>query len=173
MKLSIFPFLACLVLSCSTPKYILKTTSDLASMDLENSGINYIPIKIEDLFKSRILDSTYYLISLKKYGALSKYIKTLEANNSSDRALSQTLLLISKKKYSQAAISLKEVEDKNYPLLKELLSTDMDYELSRTTGNQDYKSLLTRYQNVIDHFPDDIPLKKIVAIRLRYLRYNY
>ena len=61
---------------CITPKYVTKKESEIIKSDLSNSLINYIPLPDNDLAHSKILDSTYYLITNKKYSKLNKYINT-------------------------------------------------------------------------------------------------
>lgn len=159
---------------CTTPKYITKKQSEIVKLDLDNSITNYIPLADNDLKKSKILDSSYCLMANKKYSKLNKYINSLETsgNKSSDLYLSKTLLLIAKKDYINAANSLHLINNSDYILVRQLLSTDLSYEISKANKTVDYNALLKSYQDLIDSFPDDRPLKKIVAIRLRYLRYN-
>jgi hypothetical protein len=160
---------------CTSPKYITKKQSEIIKLDLDNSVTNYIPISDNDLKESKILDSSYCLIESKRYSKLDRYIDFLEASgiSSSDMYLSKTLLLITKKDYANAAKSIEKINDSDYLLLKRLLSIDLNYEITKTNGGFDYNSFLKCYQDIIDSFPDDSSLNKIVAIRLRYLRYNY
>jgi hypothetical protein len=161
--------------SCTPPKYITKRQSEIVNLDLDNSITNYIPIADEDLNKSKILDSSYNLIIFKKYSELKSYLNSLEASgvSSSDFYLVKTLLLITQKEYSDAITSLRKINDSDYTLLKRLLSNDLIYEITRIKGQSNYDSFLKNYQDLIDSYPDNNSLKKIVAIRLRYLRYNY
>jgi hypothetical protein len=160
---------------CTPPKYVTQRQSEIVKLDLDNSITNYMPIADDDLNRSKILNLSYNLIINKKYSKLDKYINSLETSgiNSSDLYLSKTLLLITKKDYSNAVISLKKINNSDFVLLKSLLSIDLNYELAKINGSFDYNMFLKNYQDLIDSYPDDIALKKIIAIRLRYLRYNY
>ena len=144
-------------------------------MDLDKSELNYIPLEDEMLAKSAVLDSAYKLLSAKKYMTLEGYIKKLEESgaNSSDFYLAQTFSAISSLNYPDAKLSLMNVDGKENRMLKMLLSIDLNYEIERTKAGLNFKTYLQKYQDLIDLFPDNLMLRKIVAIRLRYLRYNY
>jgi hypothetical protein len=105
---------------------------------------------------------------------LNEYIRSLEKSGiySPDMYLSKALLLISKKDYITAATNLEKIPEPYFPLLKDLLLIDMDYEQSKINGTFNYNHFLKDYQQLIDAYPYNQSLKKIVAIRLRYLRYN-
>lgn len=160
---------------CTTPKYIVQKQSEMVKLNLDQSITNYIPLEDGDLMESEILDSTYVLIAQKKFSKLGKYIQSLEKSGirSSDLLLSNALLFISKREYDNAASWLEKIPDSDYPLLKDLLLIDMDYELTRVNGSFNYNHFLKSYQQLVDAYPDNTLVKKIVAIRLRYVRYNY
>ena len=160
---------------CTPPKYIAKRQSEIVHLDLDNSIINYIPVADVDLKNSRILETSYNLIVNKKYSKLERYINGLENSReaTSDLYLSKALLFISKKEYETAAQNLQKIKNDDFKLLKQLLSTDLDYELAKINGTMDYKGFLHRYQELMDYYPDDTSLKKILAIRIRFMRYNY
>lgn len=61
----------------------------------------------------------------------------------------------------------------DYMLVKELLFIDMSYELAKQYGSKEYNSFLQDYQALIDRYPENESLKKITALRTRYIRYNY
>lgn len=161
--------------SCTSPKYFTQKQSELVRLDLDHSITNYIPLDDQELGNSEILDSAYVLIVDKKLTKLEKYLHAVEKTvvHSSDLYLSKTLLAITRKDYRTAALSLKQVDETEYPLLKNLLSIDVDYEIAHENGTFRYNEFLKSYQQLIDSYPDDNTLKKIVAVRLRYLRYNY
>lgn len=160
---------------CTSPKYIVQKQSEMARLDLDQSITNFIPIYEGDLEESEILNSTYDLIVQKKFSKLNNYLRSLEKSgiHSSDLTLSYALFFISKNEYSNAAACLEKIPDSDYPLLKDLLLIDMDYELSRISGSFNYNHFLKSYQQLTDAYLDDPVVKKIVAIRLRYVRYNY
>jgi hypothetical protein len=160
---------------CITPKYIILKHSEFQSQNLDKSELNYIPLEDEMLAKSAVLDSAYKLLSAKKYMTLEGYIKRLEVSgaNSSDFYLAQTLSAITNQNYSAARVSLMNVDGKENKMLKMLLSIDLNYEIDRTKTGLNFKTYLQKYQELIDLFPENAMLRKIVAIRLRYLRYNY
>jgi len=158
---------------CTSPKYIVKKQSEL--LDLNNSVVNYIPLSDRDVSSSTILDSTYRLLTSKKYAKLDRYLNSLETSgvHSPDFYLSKTLLYITNTDYQKAAGSLNQLGDADYELLKRLLAIDLKYELAKATGGFDYNLFLKSYQDLIDSSPNDSTLKKIAGIRLRYIRYNY
>jgi len=149
--------------------------SQIQSQNLDNSLINYIPLEDEMIAKSALLNYSYNLLSEGKYMALENYVNTLEESgaNSSDFYLAKTLSSITNQNYSEAQKSLDKVSDKDYKLLKKLLTIDLNYETERLAGGLNFKNYLKNYQDLIDSYPDNTMLRKIVAIRLRYLRYNY
>lgn len=162
-------------LCCSPPKYIVKKQFEIINLDLDNSIVNYIPIPDNELQISKLLDSSYHLLLQKKYSKLDKYLRSKETAGigTPDLFLSKTLLLITKKEYPEAVQSLMKINDLDYPMLKKLLTLDLNYEISRVNGNFNYNRSLKDYQSFIDSNPDEITLKKIILIRMRYLRYNY
>lgn len=159
-------------ISCTQTKYIVKSNTDLHWIDLKENIINYIPLMDDDLNSSKILDSTYNLLNLKKYSKLNNYLSSIQSY-SPDYYLAQTLYLISKTKYKEAATYLGKIDDLSYPLLKQLLFIDLSYESARVNGSKDFKKFLQDYQSLIDKYPDNEQLKQIVLIRTRYIQYNY
>ncbi|HEY4788171.1 MAG TPA: hypothetical protein VIH57_19085 [Bacteroidales bacterium] len=161
--------------TCTPSKYIVAKQSEIMKMNLDRSATNYIPISDEDLTKSKILDSAYNLIIWNRFSNLKLYIKSLEASKitTSDLYLAKTLLFIIRKKYDDAMVSLGNVKESDYVLLRRLLSIDLTYETTKSDEENNYNELLKRYQDLIDANPDNVMLNKIVFIRMRYLRYNY
>jgi tetratricopeptide (TPR) repeat protein len=157
--------------SCAPPKYIIERHSTAEKQAIDSSIVNYIPLADEDLNQSRILDSTMILLEANEFSKLDRYITSLEASGiiSSDLYLSKTLLLITRKDYSAAISSLGKIKDSDYSKLRRLLSIDLTYELAKTSGLYDYYEFLRRYQDLIDAYPDDISLKKVVVIRMRHI----
>ncbi len=168
-------FLSIGMYSCISPKYIVIRQSEIATLDLEHSVTNYIPVADEYLQHSVILDSTCTLIDKQKFSKLENYLMALENKgiNSPDYKLSKSLLLISQKEYSGALKCILTINDSEYSMIKDLLVIDLNYEISRFNEVFDYKTFLKIYQSLIDKYSDNSSLRKIVAIRLRYLRYNY
>jgi hypothetical protein len=160
---------------CITPKYTVIKHSQIEVPDLDNSLVNYIPLADELLDKSAVLDSSYKLIHANKFYTLESYVYKLEKSgaNSSDFYLAKTLYAITQLNYKLALQNLAMVNDDDYKLLKSLLTIDLNYEIERTDTGFNFNTYLKRYQNLIDTYPDSIVLRKIVAIRLRYLRYKY
>jgi hypothetical protein len=173
MKKNIIILVACAygLTSCVQTKYFVKSAERLSHINLERSVVNSIPLQQAALDSSRVLDSTYALLTLKKYATLKNYLAGV-GSNSSDYHLARTLYYISRAKYRNALTSLQQV-DTAYLLLRQLLLIDLRYEQSKIDGVTAYKSFLRDYQELIDQYPDDDLLKKIVAIRIRYIRYNY
>ena len=160
---------------CVEPKYIVKKQSELATLDLNQTVVNYIPLADRDVSTSTILDSTYRLLSAKKYAKLNSYLNSLETSgvHSPDFYLSKTFLYITYDDYLKASVSLRQLGDADYLLLKRLLAIDLKYELAKANGGFDYSEFLKGYQDLIDSYPNDFSLKKIAGLRLRYIRYNY
>jgi len=141
-------------------------------MDLDKNITIYIPIMDSELASSVILNSTYSLLEMGKYEKLSRYLDIMETN-SSDYYLAKTLYHISRTEYQEAAEFLNKVNDSSYHLLKQLLSIDIAYELARLNGSVNYRRALQDYQSLIDSHSDNKQLTKIVAVRIRYIRYRY
>jgi len=160
---------------CITPKYYVMRYSQIQSLNLDKSLVNYIPLEDELVTKSVVLDSAYSLLMSKRYMKLENYVTNLEKSGvtSSDLYMAQTLSKITQLNYSGAQKSLEMINDKRYTLLKSLLAIDLKYENERLVGAFDFNKYLVKYQNLIDKYPDNPVLKKIVSIRMRYLRYNY
>jgi hypothetical protein len=160
------------LISCTQTKYIVKSDSDLSRIDLKQNILNYIPLMDKDLSSSKILDSTYNLLTLRKYSKLNNYLSSVQSN-SPDYYLAQTLYLISKTKYQDATTYLMKIDENSYTLLKQLLFIDLNYEIAKINGSKDFKKFLQNYQALIDKYSDNEQLKQIVSIRTRYIRYNY
>ncbi|MDT3739733.1 MAG: hypothetical protein RO257_09545 [Candidatus Kapabacteria bacterium] len=176
MKIRIFVLLLIFIFyNCTPPKYIVKRQTEIKLSELDNSIVNYIPILDSDLNKSEILHSSYNLIKNEEFSKLKNYLTELEESgtNSSDVFLSKTLLLITNKNYAEASVILKRINDNDFIVLKKLLTIDLEYETAKSRDISDFSGFLAKYQKLIDEFPDNIMLKKIVAIRIRYLRYYY
>ena len=161
------------LISCSTPtKYIVKSASELSQIDFEQNMINYLPLLDSDLKNSAVLDSTYKLLVLRKYSKLDKYLSAVKSETQ-DFYLAKVLYYVSKTEYKEAANYLRKINEEQYPVLRELLFIDLSYELSKNSRSTIYKQYLQAYQELIDKYPDNEYLKKIVALRTRYIRYNY
>lgn len=160
------------LISCIQTKYYVKSESDLSQVDWNNNILNYIPLTDNDFKNSIILDTTYKLLYFKKYSKLNDFLNSVQSN-SNDLYLAKTLYHISKKKYQDAANNLRMINETHYILLKELLFIDLSYELAKLNGLHDFKKNLQDYQTLIDKYPDHESLKNIVALRIRYIRYNY
>ena len=160
------------LVSCTQTKYFVKSESDLLQIDFEHNILNYIPLMEEDLKNSTVLDTTYKLLVLKKYPKLKKYLSSIKSETQ-DFYLAKTLYYISKSEYQEAVVNLRMINENHYALIKGLLFIDLSYELAKKSGSMDYKKFLQDYQMIIDKYPDNEFLKKIVALRIRYIRYNY
>ena len=160
------------LISCTQTKYFVKTDAALSKMDLDNTIINYIPITETELASSNILASTYSLLEARKYAKLSEYLETMQTD-SPYYYLAKTLYHISKSEYQEAAEFLGKVSENSYDLLRQLLLIDVSYEIARLNGSVNYKNFLQDYQSLIDKHSHNEQLKKIVSVRIRYIRYNY
>ena len=160
------------LMSCTQTKYFIKSEKDLSHIDWEQSIINYIPITNIELEQSPVLDTTYNLIVLKKYSILINYLSSVQTKTP-DYYLANTLYYISICEYQEALVNLKMITKNHHELIKELLSVDLNYEIEKINGSINYKKFLNDYQVLIDKYPDNENLKKIIALRTRYIRYNY
>ncbi len=175
IKIPVIVFLLLILYGCYSPKYIVATQSDLHRTDIEKSMINYIPLDDKYLENSLILDSTYSLLKSKNFYRLENYVEHLKQSNvtSPDFYLANVFSAISTQNYSEALSALNHITDSEYALLVQLLTIDLKYETDRTKNNINFPAYLKQYQKLVDSYPDNLLLKRIVAIRLRYLRYNY
>lgn len=171
-KLIFFVVLLIGFTGCVQTKYFVKMETALSKLDLDKSLVIYIPVADSDVFSSAILDSSYRLLQRKQFDHLSHYLKTLHSETS-DYYLSKTLLYMAQTKYREASEYLHRIDDGQYQLTKQLLTIDLRYELSRTAGSNDFSLLLHEYQTLIDTYPNNESLRKIISLRIRYIRYNY
>ncbi len=164
------------ITSCSTsPKYIVQKRSEIRQGALDSFSVNYLPINDADLQNSKILDSVYSLLIIGKYNMAYDYIVAADSLTmiTSGWKMAKVLYWTTIGDYERATMKLKRIDDSAYPVLKRLLLIDLAYEQQLSFGRQKYKEFLADYQALIDAYPDDELLKKIIFIRSRYLRYNY
>jgi hypothetical protein len=161
----------CLLSSCTHPKYLVRLDKDLQNADWTTNPLNYIPLMESDLASSQILSTTYSLLTQQKYSQLNKYLSSCK-EETPDYLLAKTLYYISKCDYEKGMVYCEKMNG-NYPLLEQLIIIDLRYELAKIKGEINYKNFLQDYQVLIDSYPDNELLKKIIAIRLRYIRYVY
>jgi hypothetical protein len=154
--------------SCAPSKYFVEAEEILAEIDWTQNLLNYIPLTNDDL-QSDILNTTYSLLKSKKHSQLKRYLSTVQ--DSSDYCLAKTLYCISKANYVDAVYYFNQADDA-HALLKKLIYIDLNYELARDTGKHDYNMFLQQYQNLTDEYPDNALLKKIITLRMRYIRYK-
>jgi tetratricopeptide (TPR) repeat protein len=160
------------LMSCTNTKYFVKSETELSRIDMEQTSLNYIPLTDNDLKNSNILDTTYKLIIWKKYSKLKKYLSSVQSETP-DFYLAKTLYFISISEYEEAVTNLKLIDENYYVTVKDLLFIDLNYEIAKLNSLKDYKKFLQDYQTLIDRHPDNKFLKQIVALRIRYVRYNY
>lgn len=160
--------------SCITSKYNVVKESELAKVDVDNSTCLFVPIADQDLKTSSLLDSTCSLIRKRRFLKLERYINEQEKNgaDASDVALSKTLFFLSVNDYVASYKFVDLINESDYPLLKELLLIDLFCEIEKSNGSYGYNVYLKRYQTLVDTYPDNEWLKKIISLRIRFLRYN-
>ncbi|MCG8412145.1 MAG: hypothetical protein MI739_12770 [Bacteroidales bacterium] len=158
--------------SCIQTKYFVKSEKDLSLINWECNILNFLPIKNSDLENSPVLKTSYDLIVSKQYSKLNEYLSSIQTKNS-EFYLCKTLYYISKTKYNEAFINLKKIDETSYSLIRDLLFVDLNYELEKQYNSENYNKHLQDYQKIIDKYPDNEYLKKIIALRVRYIRYNY
>ncbi len=158
--------------SCIQTKYFVLSEKELSQIDLEHNILNYIPLMNDDLKNSTILDTTYKLLAIQDFLRLKKYLSSIQPETP-DLYLAKTLYHISKSEYQSAMVNLKLMDENHYMLIRELIFIDLNYELARANNTVDYKKFLQDYQAFMDKYPDNEFIKKIVALRIRYVRYKY
>jgi hypothetical protein len=159
-----------ILISCAHCKYFVEKEDTLSQIDWKQNVVNYIPLTNDDLH-SDVLRTTYLLLKSKQYLQLDYYLSTVQ--DSSDYCLAKTFYCISKSKYEDALYFLNKINE-SHVLLKKLISIDLNYELTKLRGEyNNYTKLLRDYQNLADEYPDNDILKKIIAIRTRYIRHNF
>jgi len=159
------------LMSCTQTKYFVKSEQSLSQIDFDRNTLNLIPLTAEDLENSEVLRTTYQLLTSKKRSKLGKYLSTIQSETP-DFYLAKTLYHISKTEYQEAVVNLRLVDENYFVLLRELLFIDLNYELAKHHGVKDFSRFLRDYQALVDKHPDNDFLKKIVALRIRYVRYN-
>ncbi len=161
-----------IICSCTQSKYLVKSSSELTSLDFRTNVLNYIPVSDQDMRSSVVLDSTCSLIAARKLSKAGRYLDNIKTGKS-DYYLARTLYDISGDNYKGAAVSLRGIKDGDYPVLKQLLGIDLKYELARQNGRTFFNDILDDYQKLVDKYPDNKLLKDIVLVRIRYIRYGY
>ena len=164
----------CLILlnSCSHSKYILKTEQELSRINWETNKLNYIPILESDIDKSIILGMTNIYLEQRQLFKLKKYLKS-NSSNSSDFFLAKTIYYMYKTDYTDAQKTLLHINDEKYLQIKQLLSVDLNHEISKENDTHNYLQTLKEYQYLFDANPSNTLLKNILLTRVRYTRYNY
>ena len=170
-NLCLILLIICGLTSCTTPKYFVASDADLLQIDWDRNMLNYIPLMESDIASSEILYKTYTLLNQQSYSKLNKYLSSLETD-SPDYYLAKTFYHISKCEYEKGLSYLSELNYSFCPL-EELLFIDLNYEIAKKNKAQDYKKILRNYQSLIDSYPSNELLKKIVSLRVRYARYRY
>jgi len=163
-----------LLLSCGVQrKYVVIRESEISYVPLTTDNI--IPITDSELQASSFLGFAYSLIKSHRYDTLDWEIDTAIKNGTAkeDVYLSKVLLCISKGSYQMAANYLNMISTE-YPLLQELLSTDMSFELQRKNfPDKPNDKFFEKYQLLVDKYPKNENLKMIVRTRLRYIQHKY
>lgn len=77
-----------------------------------------------------VLESTYSLISERKFSRAKRYLNKLDGK-SSDFYLASTLYNISISNYYDEAISFLKINDEDYPIIKQLIGIGLKYELAK------------------------------------------
>lgn len=67
---------------------------------------------------------------------------------------------------------MQHLNESDYPLLRNLLLIDSEYEMEKYKDTYSYQNYLDRYQKLLDQNHQNIVLKKLVAIRVRYALYK-
>jgi len=172
--MKLIQLILCLVLlnSCSHSKYILKTEQELSRINWETTKFNYIPILKSDIDKSIILGMTNVYLEQRQLFKLKKYLKS-NSSNSNDFFLAKTIYYMYKTDYTEAQKTLLHINDEKYLQIKQLLSVDLNHEISKENDTHNYQQTLNEYQYLFDANPSNTVLKNILLTRVRYTRYNY
>lgn len=162
------------MISCTPTKYIIVTESELNNIDLGNSLLNIIPISDMDYQNDILINKTCNFLKNKQRRELRAFLDNINPQNmNSSYFLSNSMYYINKCDYKTALVNLRKIDTTQFKPIRELLLIDVTYEINKEIGLTDYQRYLKEYQTLIDKYPENEQLKKIVAIRLRYLRYNY
>jgi len=162
------------MVSCIHTKYFVFTENELNNINLGKCLINIIPISKIDYQKDSIVFRTCNFLSEKNASGLRKYLNNIsDTKSKSSYYLSNSLYYINRCEYKSAMENLQKIDTTDFKPIRELLLIDVTYEINKEIGVLDYKKYLNDYQSLIDKYQDNEQLKKIVAIRIRYLRYNY
>lgn len=159
------------VFSCAPTKYFVKSEADLTKVNWETNRLNYIPLKDVFLENSRVLDSTYTLITLRKFSKLKRYLSS-NSTMSSEVYLAWAFYYVAKAKYQKAYLSIEKVEDDKFDFVKQLLLIDLKYEFYLQNDENEYNNVLQKYQVLMDKYINNKFVKEIISMRSRYLRYS-
>lgn len=158
----------------NSQRYAFVKYSELKLDQLEVSHTMYFPVSTTDLEESHILDTTHQFLNLSKEYKLNRYLRSLEKNgiNSSDLFIATAILNIHKGAYIESKHALSRVNDDKFDVLKQLLEVDIDREINMIDSRPNFETYLKRYQAIVDNNPGNFILKKIIDVRIRFLRYD-
>jgi hypothetical protein len=163
-----------LTISCTHTKYFVVRESELKNIDSENRSINYIPISETDYKNDSIISATCNFLKNEKKHELYNYLDHIDSlNKISSYYLSYTLYYIYECEYESALLNLNKIDTIKFNSIRDLLLIDLDYEINKEIGITNFKKYLYDYQSLIDKYPENELLKKIAAIRVRYILYQY
>ena len=158
------------ITSCS-PRFFVRTESELKQMDLALEVRNYIPIADSLLLSSEILNKTYSMLQKEKFWSLNKYLSSKTTDNQ-DYYLARTMALLSEGGiYAYEALEYwKKLDGEQYPVLKDLMLIDISTEIAQKQEIKNKDKFLSDYQALINKYPNNELLKQLVVIRMRYIK---
>lgn len=163
-----------LIIGCTPTKYSILIDNELDNIDFSNYLLKIIPISALDYQNDNLVNKTYFYLKSNQNSELRDYLDNIETRDiGSSYYFANSLYFISKSKYKDALANLQKIDTTKFNPIRELLIVDLNYEINYELGLKDFKRYLNEYQTLIDKYPDNNLLKKIIGIRLRFIRYNY
>jgi len=164
-----------LLVSCSQPRYILVTDSELNSIIEKNNELPYkrylvLPI---DKYKNKtgvndLLQKTYDLIKKEDYDSLNNFLLKYEDKSNGCQKYAGALSSQFQAKYPDALESVKIIDFDDCRCHAYLLRADS---YSETSQNKGFNNLMKSYQEAVD-CDDGDNWKLLVKTRIRLLRYE-
>lgn len=184
MKHRIFIILLLLLSACQ-PRYILTNEFTYNQASKANSSDNYLNDKFEDSYlkrliyikpeyleKDSILNSAFICMQILRYQCDEDKLRTKDPSNTNSMLFSKALINFMKGDYEDAKEYLLKIDNALYPELVDLLLADIDYEETVGTKKFNFNTLLAKYQNIIDKYPQHPEIALLISSRIKYIRYN-
>lgn len=177
----IISFLA-ILLSCTSSRYIL-VSHDKLKQDISTYGS--LPAKryliVPNEYSSESMpflqnEPSRAVIDFLKRNQLKKAKKHLNLKPYEDKNslyFASALIYLYESKFDSCNFYIREMSDYSKNCFFQFIKVDCEYEKDRISGNIDYKTYLSKYQNVLDCSSEDELHKELVKTRLKLIRYGY